>query len=443
MAFFTWFVERKMYYPRTTIFVFNSAEQFKKYNIKPDGTVIHRGGVYMPGAFGPRIALSRRSQQQSMSTVFHECAHSLVAASGMRLPEWLNEGVAEVFSTFVVSGDTTILGRHNGKSIRMLHGKRLIPMDEFFNVTKSAPYYVDRDKKGLFYAQSWLVTHYIMLGTQELAHPAENLQKYVELYKKTRKPSESDFRDAFGLDYIKLERELREYILRGQYKHYTQTLSVASISDAITCREATAQEVECELAALKMRMTDDRGEKAAARFGRLERKHGKWPRFWELYAEVSPREKRAGYVEKAVKLGSRNPLTHLWLLRDGVGRISWSPGRRLTDKEAAGMRRAAETVLEMEPDCMEAHALLATLESQCATMRDSALARANEALGRMNDDDYHRTLLALSLACWRIKDYGQAHKVCGRLLGEIGVSAVTKRRATMLRERIERDMRGR
>ncbi|AWI08067.1 hypothetical protein CKA38_01215 [Ereboglobus luteus] len=441
MAFFTWFDERKMYYPRPLIFVFNSDAQFKPYNKMADGTTAHRGGVFMRSQLGPRIALPRGSSGRGMATVFHECAHSLVAASGLRLPLWLNEGVAEVFETFSTRGGEPVLGMRSNKHMRLLLGKKLIPMDEFFNATMQSPYYTEPERMRLFYAQAWLVTHYIMLGPRGRSQPAENLRKYIELYKKKRKPSEADFREAFGLGYAELERVLRAYVISDHNRHYSLRLPAASTRDGVTCRKAEMREVECELAALKIRMTHDHSERTIKRFERLVKKYEGDPRVWELYAGIAPRAKRNGHVEKAVDLGSRNPLARLWLLRERVNGIRWSLVNRLPDEDAAKLRQNAAAVLELEPDCMEAHALLATVESQCETMNDSALERAKAALADMNEAEYHQTQLAIAVACWRGGDNEQAREIAGQLLEEPGLSATIKLRATTLRNRIARSAR--
>lgn len=438
MAFFMWFSESKMYYPRPMLFIFNDIEQFRANNKMSDGTVRHRGGVFMPGMVGPRIALARKSPKQSLAVFFHECAHSMVSASGYRLPTWLSEGVAEVYETFQVSGDIVTLGRLHAGRMALLRKEQFIPLDTFFNVTQSDPYYNDADKKGLFYAQAWLITHYIMLGRTDSRHPVANLQKYIELYKKKRKPTEAELSEVFGMSYAELEKALRNHLANGRTKYYSMRLPITAAREKITCREAEAREIECELEALKFRMTRDRTSDAEKTMDQLVKKYPKDPRAWELFAELSSPAKRVERMQKAVELGSQNPLVRIWLLRDKVRRVRWSLDARMPVAESEKLRAEAEHILALEPDCMEAHAMLATIEAMSADMRVSIIQRSNTALKQMNDREYYETLLAMAVVCWRLRDASQAATVLQRVLDADGVSPQVLQRAKQLKARMGR-----
>lgn len=437
-VFFMWFAEGKKYYPRPLVFVFNNPKEFAALNKMSDGSQKHRGGFFMPGIFGPRIALPRKSPAQGLATVFHECAHSLVSASQLGLPLWLNEGVAEVYESFSTYGPEITLGKTHTRHLRILLARNLIPLETFFNTNHFSPHYNDKDKLPLFYAQSWIITHYIMMRGPDNKNPAQNLKKYIELYKKTRKPTEAELSEVFGMSFAELEQTLRKYIISGISREYKVRLPADLYKNTITCRTATAQEVECELAILKLRATratDPRKEKTLAQ---IAKKYPDSPRAWELRVEMETGVKRVEYAQKAIQFGSRNPLLHIWLLREQIRKARWSPDTQLPPEESEKLRRDAARILAIEPDCMEAHAMVATIESLSEKMSASNIQRSNEALAQMNDREYHETLLALALISWRRNDHDQAKQMMQRLLDEDGVSRLNTQRAKTLQTRIER-----
>src|SRR5262249_46851982 len=106
------------------------------------------------------------------SVAQHEYLHSLLDAAYPEAPLWLNEGLAEYFSTFT-SGD----GRaHAGVPVRghveWLETHDLMPLRQLFAIGQSSPEYHEGDRRGTFYAQSWALTHLLLSGEADLARLA-------------------------------------------------------------------------------------------------------------------------------------------------------------------------------------------------------------------------------------------------------------------------------
>jgi tetratricopeptide (TPR) repeat protein len=132
------------------------------------------------------------------------------------VPTWFNEGLAEYYSTFLMEEDRKV---HVGELIpahlqTLRHGK-LYPLRSLFAVNHSSPEYDERSKSGIFYAESWALVHYLMLGNS--GRRVDQLGKYLELIA-ANTPTEEAFRLAFQTEMESLEKELRQYVQSDSFR---------------------------------------------------------------------------------------------------------------------------------------------------------------------------------------------------------------------------------
>jgi tetratricopeptide (TPR) repeat protein len=158
--------------------------------------------------------------------ILHEYVHLLTHASVTDLPAWLDEGLSEFWSTAIVQSDGVEIGRpalHQLATLKARHS--WIPLDELLAMER-APDGRDLERLSMFYAQSWALTHYVMLGGSPNLHPlardaagAPVLElapsKYVERLRE-RGPAEAGVL-AFG-DLSQLERALAAYVHEGRFR---------------------------------------------------------------------------------------------------------------------------------------------------------------------------------------------------------------------------------
>jgi tetratricopeptide (TPR) repeat protein len=126
------------------------------------------------------------------------------------LPVWASEGIAELYSTFEIESNhkEMILGRPIPEHLRTL-SQTILPINSLFAVNHSSPLYNEQSKQGIFYAESWAVFHYLMLGNNRQRQP--QMMKYLTLLASGKGVDES-FSEAFQTDYSKFENDLRTYI---------------------------------------------------------------------------------------------------------------------------------------------------------------------------------------------------------------------------------------
>src|SRR5260221_3178732 len=148
----------------TTVIVFKSDSSYKPFKVNPNVA-----GYFQPGEDVNYITLTteRGSDDQPFRIIFHEYVHLLVENTmGATVPLWFNEGLAEYYSTFDITDEDrkVILGDLVRNHVLYLREQKLLPLRTLFAVDYKSPYYNEGNKMNIFYAESWMLTHYLLQG---------------------------------------------------------------------------------------------------------------------------------------------------------------------------------------------------------------------------------------------------------------------------------------
>ena len=206
----------------TTVFVFKDDASFVPFKPLYKGRPGNVSGYFMGGADENFIALN--GDIDTPTVIYHEFVHSLAAQATSRLPPWVNEGLAEFYSTFQASpnGMTVDLGRPVQSHLELLQRRTLMPLSTLLAVERDSPDYNEESKQGMFYAQSWALVHYLMMAKEGSRRP--QLARYLTLLA-SGASIEDSFRSAFQTDYAGLERELFDYLRQFTMGFYRVTLN--------------------------------------------------------------------------------------------------------------------------------------------------------------------------------------------------------------------------
>ena len=170
-------------------------------------------------------------------TIYHEYYHSQTAPYYPDMPTWLSEGLASFFGNSRIDGTAAIVGEASPDLLYQLAHSKMIPLDTLFGVDRSSPYYNEQSKVTMFYAESWALVHYLLIGDNQ-AHRTM-LAAYLEALDAGAKQDGAAAK-AFG-DLKKLQDDLENYIRRNAFYevHYPapaqfseEDLKVRSISEA-------------------------------------------------------------------------------------------------------------------------------------------------------------------------------------------------------------------
>ncbi len=174
-------------------------------------------------------------QTGGMAIVQHEYTHALLDAAMSDIPLWLNEGLAEYFGTFETEGVRARVGAPVRSHLEWLGAHELMPLTQLFAVSHGSSEYHEGDRRGTFYAESWLLTHYILSGNER------DLTRLEEVLAEVRAgtPFDEAFARAYG-DPASLERRLIQYLDGTHFAVHEWTLSGPVGGRALTTRDGVS-----------------------------------------------------------------------------------------------------------------------------------------------------------------------------------------------------------
>jgi tetratricopeptide (TPR) repeat protein len=295
----------------TTVVVFKNDESYRPF--KPNANT---AGYFQPGPDVNYITLKLdndlHSQQDAFTIIFHEYTHLLVKNTSGNVPTWFNEGLAEYYSTFSISDDQkVVMGRPIANHVYLLRENKMLPLRTLFQVDQKSPYYNERDKQSIFYAESWALIHYLILGKD--GQRMSQLGKFVELIS-ANVPMEKAFQQAFAMSFENMEQELRAYIQRDRYPILTGNFTSKVVYDSamqsgpVTEAESQAylgdlllhsNRVDCEPYLQKALALDPDLAMAHASLGLLRVRQGK-------------SDEARKNLERAIATNSQNYLIHYY-----------------------------------------------------------------------------------------------------------------------------------
>ncbi|MGA2801248.1 MAG: hypothetical protein ABSE97_02585 [Verrucomicrobiota bacterium] len=203
--------------PPIVVMVFPDHESMKPFLPLYNGQPENLSGFFQHGNGENLIVLSlpqAGAASMDMSVVFHEYTHLLFRRNDRIWPLWLKEGMAEVYSTFATTGYAALIGRPIEHHLRLLAKQPLMPLTELFAVTHDSPQYNEREHQGMFYAESWLLAHFLVAGDNP--DYKSRFGKYTVLLREGQAPVQA-FTNALQTPLPVVESELRRYLARGRF----------------------------------------------------------------------------------------------------------------------------------------------------------------------------------------------------------------------------------
>jgi hypothetical protein len=127
----------------TVVVLFNSDRAFEPYRPKYNGKPITLGGYFLSSDDMNIVALVDGDRDEALRRIFHEYVHLAIANVLHGLPLWLNEGLAEFYSTFKVqdNGRRALVGGLIPAHLQLLNQRRLLSLDELLAVEEDSPDY--------------------------------------------------------------------------------------------------------------------------------------------------------------------------------------------------------------------------------------------------------------------------------------------------------------
>ena len=186
------------------IIAFRSEKQFRPY--APNDFVF----AYYTGTESRDYIVMEDIDQEHFPSAIHEYIHLVTRRAGMKLPTWLNEGWADLFSTLKPIAGKAMIGQMIPGRAEVLMGSKLIPVSVLTSVNEKSNEYNEKNRASMFYAESWALTH--MLFLDKIYH--QNFSKLLAAFN-AGKSTEEAFQFAYQKSTAQVEHDFQQYFGRN------------------------------------------------------------------------------------------------------------------------------------------------------------------------------------------------------------------------------------
>ena len=245
----------------TLIYLFRNDRSFRGYKLGEDGQPLHVSGYFVATSDGNYVAVDAAADDGSLGIVYHEYLHYFIENNAPNTPLWLNEGLAELYSTFRSGAREAEVGLPIADHLETLRREKMLSLDQLFQVTTRSPDYNEAQRQGVFYAQSWALAHYLLIANGDQGKLAEFLFKMDH----GEQPLPA-FEEVYGLNARELQGALRTYIRRPLSSFESRTVPIRRRS-----RDAEVQTRSLSRAESFFHLGDLLAHHPPVRFGEAER----------------------------------------------------------------------------------------------------------------------------------------------------------------------------
>jgi tetratricopeptide (TPR) repeat protein len=287
--------------------------------------------------------------EENFPTATHEYMHLIVRHSGAKMPLWLSEGWADVYSTLRSLRGKAIVGDSIPGRLQRLQTDRWLPVATLTSIANDSPWYNEKDRAGIFYAEAWALTHMLYLSPDY----QPNFDKMLRAFGEEKTAAEA-FQIAFGKGIDEVFSDLEVYIRRGALN--SGVIDVKLEKSAENPQVQPASPFESSLALAELLGATRRYDEAKTAFLSVEKQFPGRPDTSRSlgYLEWKSGDERAArnWFEKAFAAGESDPemCFHLAMLQ----RRQMAPGEEV--------RPSLLRALNAKPDYVEARLQLAYLE---------------------------------------------------------------------------------
>lgn len=319
------------------VLLFGSARDFRP--LRPSESTV---GFFQGGPERNYIVLEWAGEETGRVAV-HEYVHLVLNHATVTLPRWLEEGLAEFYSTLEADRDAVAIGAPVIGHLETLRRGRWLDAGTLSSVTRDSPFYNRRELAAIFYAQSWALVH--MLSLSEAYR--RGMPRFAELLDRA---GAGAFEQAFGKTMQAALEDLARYVAAGRFAAVRIPLEPGA-GERIGRPEPVGEEQALQVRA-ELLLDMERAEEAARLYRRLSARNPDSPSVHAGLGAValSRRDYAAArrHLERAIQLGASDARTHFeyaMLLRESGGS---------SEAVLASLQKA----VSLNPQFAEAHFML-------------------------------------------------------------------------------------
>jgi tetratricopeptide (TPR) repeat protein len=332
----------------------------------------HPAGMYVPGESEHFVAVRTDTQGDNpYEVVYHEYTHALIHLNYRDLPAWLDEGIAEFLGNTEIHEKTVQIGKIDPYHLQELHENKLIPIDTLLQVDHNSPYYNEQNRTSLFYAESWVLVHYLMLDPD--ARQQQLLNKFQNAWAASGNQVAAA-QQTFG-DLKKFADKMSAYTRQDRF--FVASINTVSRGNAPNYASRTLAPAEVEAQRGAFYVYTRRFGEAKSALDQAMQDDGNLPIVHESLGMLAYYQQDSATAEKefsrAVQLHSTNYAAYFF---DASSQMR----RRRTNEDDVAAAALLEKAISMNPQFAPAYAALSSLYSTNPETHDKALAMGRKAI---------------------------------------------------------------
>jgi tetratricopeptide (TPR) repeat protein len=372
---------------------FDSTKEFEPY--RPTENAF---AYYQPG-FNRDYIVMQNLGADTFPVAVHEYVHLLVRHSGLEVPVWLNEGLAEFYSTLKPWAGKVQVGELIQGHGYTLSRTKFLDLETLTTVDRNSPHYNEKSRTQIFYAQSWALVH--MLQLSDFYRPKHG--EFFRAITSGTRPAEA-FQSIYGKSMEQVLKELNGYLRGDWFKvAYFDTKLERAIENP-DIQPADPVQVGLTLANLLNR--PDKQDAVGEMLGKLAADHPDNSDVAEAQGYHAWRTKGSydaakPFFEKAVKSGSGN------------ARLHYDYAMMLRSSGADGeIQPLLERAVALQPEFPDAHFALAHVHYSAGEYAKVVAQLAR--MGTVDREDALNVFHLLADAYYRLGERDEAKKAAAR-----------------------------
>jgi hypothetical protein len=246
----------------THVYAFRGEGSFKYYRSK---RFENAAGYSITGSDRDVIAYNANPEGSEESEVlYHEFIHGYLRNNLAGLPLWPNEGLACYYSTFRPGDASADIGHPLGFLSQWCRDHQLLPIPELIAFSSESPdYRRATERRTTFYAQSWLLVHYLFHSSEENSRKFES---FLASLSRGRDAGQS-FAEAFPEQgWSTLLTAIKNYNERSEFEYLRYRFEERFDPAEVHSRPMARVEVLYQLGALLFTLGDRSPQSAEEHF---------------------------------------------------------------------------------------------------------------------------------------------------------------------------------
>ncbi len=383
--------------PPIRIIAFRSEKEFAPFRLNDFSP------AYYVGARHRDYIVMRSISAKNYPHAIHEYVHLIARHSSGRLPPWLDEGLAVLYASLEPIANKVRVGAIVPGHYQALRRNKWLDLETLTGAGHDSPHYNEKDRAGVFYAESWALVHMLYLSREY------DLSKFAEFTTAiaARTPAPEAFATVYGKTLGEVFEDLRRYMRGDRFQAALFDVKLDKAAETPSVERAGRFESALVLADL-LSVSPDKQDQARERYEKLT---AEYPDRWQAHeglAELALRSSGTGaarkHLARAIEHGSPNAQVYL----------DYAMLLGLEGEDDSNIIPILDQALALKPDFQDAHYRLGLIHFN---QQDYVRAlRHFSLLGRVDPERASQVFGAIAFAHQKLGQHDEALKAARRSL---------------------------